>query len=576
MKKLDLKNRMIKEKLLIIVGILLVSMITVLSVVSFISINLAYTQAITVRKESYDKEIQVAVDNMISVLSANYERFEKGEITKEEALITARTLVRGSTYNEGEGYFWADMANGLCVVHMNKEYEGVNRLEEKDVQGNLYIQNIIKAGDKKGGYTEYYFSKEGQEGAFRKRAYTKIFEPYGWYISTGKYYDEIDKSINSLTIQKFIGIFIQILVSVLVSFIGLKFLNRYIQNITKPLESVTDRLQLLSQGDVHTEVIHTEEKDETGILTQAARDLVTQMKEIVSDITSSLQQISDGDLTQNNEKKYAGDFRPINQSLTEIVQFLNGTIKTINQASYQVKMGAEQIADASRSLAEGATEQAGVIEGLSSAISIINEQVDTNSEGVNAATEYSKNMVIGMEESNIKMQNMLVIMENIEKSSKQINEINGVIGSIASKTNLLALNASIESARLGADGKGFAVVAEEMRVLSSQSAQAVKDTQELINTSLEAIHLGASAANESAEMLTSVTDTVNQFMNIINTIDKASKEQALGIHEISESIDQISAVVQNNVATAQECSASSEELNTQANIMFDEISRFQV
>jgi methyl-accepting chemotaxis protein len=171
---------------------------------------------------------------------------------------------------------------------------------------------------------------------------------------------------------------------------------------------------------------------------------------------------------------------------------------------------------------------------------------------------------------------MLTIMGNIESSSKKINEINGVIGSIANKTNLLALNASIESARLGAEGKGFAVVAEEMRVLSSQSAEAVKNTQELITTSLDAINQGAIAAKETAAMLTSVTESVNQFMDIIKNIDASSKEQAMGIHEISNSIEQISAVVQNNVATAEECSASSEELNSQANIMFEEVNQFKL
>ncbi len=576
MKKLDLKNRMIKEKLLIIVGTLLMCMITVLSAVSFISINIAYNQAITERKVSYDREIQVAVDNMVSTLTVNYQRFEKGEITKEEALAAAKILVRSTSYNEGEGYFWADMANGLCVVHMNKEYEGTNRLEAVDLKGDYYIQNIIKAGDKEGGFTEYYFNKPGEEGEFRKRAYTKIFEPYGWYISTGKYYDEIDKSINSLNIQRYGGCFILLAASILVAIMGLKFLNKSVLKITLPLTSVTERLHLLSLGDVHTNIMDAEEKDETGILTQAAKDLVVQMNEIVQDITVNLQKISNGDLTQNSNKEYAGDFKPINHSLTTITQFLNNTIKTINQAGFQVKMGAEQIADASRSLAEGATEQAGVIEGLSSAISEINMQVDTNTESVNVAADYSKNMVSAIEESNAKMQNMLLIMEHIEKSSKEINDINTVIGSIAAKSNLLALNASIESARLGADGKGFAVVAEEMRVLSSQSAEAVKNTQEMINTSLDAIEQGGAAAKETAEMLIRVTDTVKHFMEIINRIDSASKEQAMGIHEITRSIEQISAVVQSNVATAEECSASSEELNTQANIMFEEINHFKL
>ncbi|SHK99473.1 methyl-accepting chemotaxis protein [Anaerocolumna jejuensis DSM 15929] len=577
MKKSIKKNMMLKDKLLKNVRAILISTIIALFLLAGIALQLSYDTAITEKKQSFDIEIKTATDSLISALTANYQRYEAGDITKEEALSSSEKIVRDSRYNNGNGYFWADMADGLCVVHMNPEYEGTNRLDAVDKKGNYYIRNLMKAADKGTNFTEFYFTKPNTSGIFQKRAYTAKFEPYNWYISTGNYYDDINKSILTLRAKQTTSDIILILASLLCLLIGTRQLKKVIDKITQPLTTVTSRLHLLSQGDVHTPGSENiTETDETGILAEAENSLIKQLQMIVEDISVNLQKISSGDLRIHTAKDYSGDFVPIQKSIKNITAYLNTVLLSINQASNQVKSGAEQVADTSRTLAEGATEQAGVIEELSASLDEISSHVEKNTTSVDKASDYTRLIIDKANEGNEKMRNLLTAMENIDRTSQEISGINKAIGAIAARTNLLALNAAIESARLGNEGKGFAVVAEEMRELAAQSASAVSETENLINTSLEAVANGSKNTAETANELKDITDMIKRFTDIMKEIDSESRQQNNELKQITQGIGQISAIIQNNVSAAEECSAFSEDLNTQAVLLFENVDKFKL
>ncbi len=192
------------------------------------------------------------------------------------------------------------------------------------------------------------------------------------------------------------------------------------------------------------------------------------------------------------------------------------------------------------------------------------------------AAEYIEKIIDKAEEGNDRMQNLRTAMENIELASGKISSINKAVGAIAARTNLLALNASIESARLGAEGKGFAVVAEEMRLLAMQSADAVNETEKLINTSIVAVEEGSKTTLETASSLNDINTMIDRFRDIMKEIDSQSRKQNSEIMQITQGINQISAIVQNNVAAAEECSAFSEDLNAQAALLFENIDKFIV
>ncbi len=575
MKSSNAKPKMLKDKILFTVRIILISTIAELTVLAGIFLFAAYEMSINEKEQAFDMEIKAATDSLMSVLEVNYKRYEDGRITEEEALEAAKAIVRDTRYNGGEGYFWADMADGLCVVHMNPDYEGTFRLDATDLKGEYYIQNLINAADDGTQYTEFYFTKPGEDGMFQKRAYTVKFEPYGWYISTGNYYDDIDQEIMKLKMRRIVAVAFLVLVSAVSMIIGTRRLKKVIVKITQPLTTVTDRLHLLSQGDVHTPGVgNITEMDETGILAAAESSLISQLRIIVEDISVNLMKISTGDLRVSTAQGYVGDFVPIQESIKDITSYLNEVLLSINQASGQVKNGAGEVYSMSRTLAEGATEQAGIIEELSVSLDEISAHVEKNTESVEKASDYIIQIIEKAREGNEKMKNLLISMENIENTSQQISGINKAIGAIASKTNLLALNAAIESARLGAQGQGFAVVAEEMRQLAAQSQEAVKEAEILIDTSLEAVVVGSANTAETASELESMTGMIERFKDIMKEIDAESRQQNKELKQITGGIGQISGIVQSNVAAAEECSAFSDDLNTQSGLLFDNIDKF--
>ena len=206
----------------------------------------------------------------------------------------------------------------------------------------------------------------------------------------------------------------------------------------------------------------------------------------------------------------------------------------------------------------------------------MSDEVQKNANNVKLATDYVGQAVDGVETSNQYMKQMLTSMNEINSSSNEIGKIIRVIDDIAFQTNILALNAAVEAARAGDAGKGFAVVADEVRNLASKSADAAKQTTELIEGSINAVSGGLGIAKDTAKSMEDVSVKSLLAKDIIAKIDIASSAQAVSITQITEGLDQISAVVQTNSATAEESAAASEELSSQSHMLNDEINKFKL
>jgi methyl-accepting chemotaxis protein len=286
--------------------------------------------------------------------------------------------------------------------------------------------------------------------------------------------------------------------------------------------------------------------------------------------------IADGDLdvtvdidTRDEVGILAASFRKMSNNINEVMS-------NISNASEQVASGSKQVSDSSMELSQGATEQASSIEQLTASIEEISSQTKLNADNANEANELAEIAKNNAIQGNSQMKEMLRAMEEINESSSNISKIIKVIDEIAFQTNILALNAAVEAARAGQHGKGFAVVAEEVRNLAARSANAAKETTDMIEGSIKKVEGGTKIATETAQALNKIVDGIAKAANIVGDIATASNEQATGISQINQGIMQVSEVVQTNSATSEESAAASEELSSQAELLREQVAKFKL
>ncbi len=358
------------------------------------------------------------------------------------------------------------------------------------------------------------------------------------------------------------------LVFSLLSLIAAYFVVKSISNtIANPVIECAERLKMLSEGDLHTEVAATDRNDEVGLLIRSLSTTIKGLNVIINDISFQLGAISEGDFSHNIDKEYNGDFNSIILSMKKINSFLNAIVGQVNESAEQVASGADQVAGGAQALSQGATEQASSVEELSATLSEISDQINNNASNANkaneASLESSKQVAIG----NNYVKEMNEAMLNISVTSKEIAKIIKVIDDIAFQTNILALNAAVEAARAGSAGKGFAVVADEVRNLASKSAEAAKTTTALIENSMKAVDKGTIISKQTEDVLDAAVSKSEIAAEMIEEISKASLNQAESVSQVLAGIEQISAIVQTNSATSEESAAASEELSGQAQVL---------
>lgn len=571
-----MKKATIKTKLVLFFAILILITVLVQGLLSFIELTKAHNSAIAAEQQKFDAVIKTSVENVISVLEVNHQRFLDGDITHEEEMAAAKKIVRDTRYNDGNGYFWADLEDGTCAVHMNAKYEGQQRYNVKDLEGNYYIQNVIEAGNNKdGGFTEFYFTKPDKEGSFKKRAYTEKFEPYGWYISTGNYYDDIEKTINQYKIAKELALIGIAICGIVMGALGTVAMMIMASKMTIRLKSVTERLALLSKGDIHSPVPEIKSGDEIETLSLATRQTVDNLSQILYDIDDTMKNFSKGDFVLRSTTHYPGDLSGINESIHQFSSTISETLSQINTSSDEVAQGSSQVAAGSQTLAQGATEQTAAIQELSEFVSDMTSNIQQTSKDAEQAKTIAEDASTASAQGKQQMQKMIEAMDKISYASSEIGKIIKTIDDIAFQTNILALNAAVEAARAGEAGKGFAVVADEVRNLAGKSAESAKNTSELIEHSMDAISNGTSIVSETAESLNEIISSSEKSSTVIQNIADAAIVQEKSIEEVNYRLTQVSEVIQLNSATAEESAALSEEMSAQAAMLKELIQHFR-
>jgi methyl-accepting chemotaxis protein len=319
-------------------------------------------------------------------------------------------------------------------------------------------------------------------------------------------------------------------------------------------------------------------KNEFGKLADVFKKMAGNLRTIIHDEDYLLASMADGDFTADSRvpESYIGDMAGSLQSVNKIKSTLGASLREISTSSDRVALNSRQIADGSTALAQGATEQASSIEELSSMIQTVDSEIKANALSATQASEIAEKTKTSIIESNADMERLKEAMDEIASASAQIQTVISLIDSIAFQTNILALNAAIEAARAGNAGKGFAVVADEVRNLAQKSAEAAASTGTLINTSVQAVEKGKDIATETAEALLEVASFADQTNEMISTITEASNKQSAAIGQINIGISQISTVVQTNSSTSEESAAASTELSQEAGKLRDLVSPFKL
>ncbi len=246
---------------------------------------------------------------------------------------------------------------------------------------------------------------------------------------------------------------------------------------------------------------------------------------------------------------------------------INRIIDNLTESSSQVASASGQIATASQSLAEGSTEQAASLEETSSALEEMASMTRQNADNAGSANTMMSETKRQVDEGAAAVKNMAGAMDEINQASEEIGKIIKTIEEIAFQTNLLALNAAVEAARAGDAGKGFAVVADEVRNLAQRSAQAARDTSELIESTVARVKNGTEIVRQLEVSFGEVEESANKVAGLVAEISSASQEQAQGVDQVNTAVAQMDKVTQNNASNAEESASASEELSAQAEQM---------
>ena len=504
------------------------------------------------------------------------------------ALADVRSATRGAIGYEEQYYIDEMVALHDEKVELMYTYlELVEDTLATDEDREAY-EEIVKALDKYlaldkqvialGATVDVELCQQAQELAFGEMApaYREVYAAVDNMMKVNIELGDHEHSlITALEVTVLIIIIVVLVAAVIVSFL---VNNTISSTIERPIDKLLVRLKDFRNGDISAPFPEMKYQDEIAEMVNAVAETSNQLGKIITDVKYVMAEMADGNFNVRTEfeEGYVGEYHDMLMAMRSMNRRLDTTLKEVKGASDMVAVGASNLADASQALAEGATDQAASVEEMQATIGEITSALDRTVDEVNDSYHKAKECANQAENSRVEMETMMEAMNRISDTSLKIGNIIAEIEDIASQTNLLSLNAAIEAARAGDAGRGFAVVADQIRTLAEQSAKSAVNTRQLIEGSIHEVEVGNQVAQKTSEVLSGVVESIHEIAGTSQMLSEITKQQATAMQQAEQGIAKISEIVQANSATAEEASATSQELFAQATGMDEMVAKFQL
>ena len=518
---------------------------------------------------------------------------ERANEDRFELTYNANRFMNGSAYLTNEVRAYASTGN---QEHYDNYWNEVNTLKNRDI-GVAAMQEIGITNEEQKMIDDMY-GLSNQLVPLEEQAMKQVQAGEQSaavdYVYGEEYKDSITK-INALkeqflatlderTLQEVDALthsssMIQFLMVIALAMVGtLQLISMWVirRKILRPVIAVRDQMGEISQGNLSAEFGFRSDTSEIGMLVASIHETKGELRKYISDIDNKLSEMAQGNMNLSIDSSYRGEFLPIQDAMRQILDGLNDALSRIHQTAGKVSDRSERMAVSAQTLSDGAVQQAAAVEELSAGIQDISDQVKRTSKDADNARKSAVETESQLAVCSQKMDALSSAIADISESSDQISGIIKTIEDISFQTNILALNASVEAARVGAAGKGFAVVANEVQQLAAKSAESAKNITDLIVNSVRLVQYGTSLSGETMTALTNVVSSSRQSAELVEHIADSAKQQAESLSQLTEGMENISAVVQTNANTAEESASSAQELHHHAERLQAAVRHFQL